>query len=117
MLFRVSTLWGAYHICMDAGGLFLLNFLFQIPEQLRIEKVLDCDSQTISEFLDCRNCCAAVPTADDVVYCGLGHTAHATELVDGNIALAAQFQNALFNSFADVHGYHLSSLMMIPASS
>jgi hypothetical protein len=40
-----------------------------------------------------------------------------TELVDGNIALAAQFQNALFNSFADVHGYHLSSLMMIPASS
>ena len=49
---------------MDAGGLFLLNFLFQIPEQLRIEEVLDCDSQTIAEFLDCRNCCAAVPTAD-----------------------------------------------------
>ena len=102
---------------MDAGGLFLLNFLFQIPEQLRIEEVLDCDSQTIAEFLDCRNCCAAVPTADDVVYCGLGHTAHATELVDGNIALATQFQNALLNSFADVHGYHLSSLMMIPGSS
>lgn len=76
---------------MDVDGLFLLNFLFQIPEQLRIEEVLDRDSQTIAEFLDCRNCCAAVPTADDVVYCGLGHTAHATKLVDGNIALAAQF--------------------------
>ena len=101
---------------MDAGGLFLLNFLFQIPEQLRIKEVLDCDSQTIAEFLDGRNCCAAVPTADDVVYCGLGHTAHATELVDGNIALAAQFQNTLLNSLADVHGYHLSSLM-IPGSS
>ena len=102
---------------MDVDGLFLLNFLFQIPEQLRIEEVLDCDSQTIAEFLDCRNCCAAVPAADDVVDCGLGHAAHAAELVDGNIALAAQFQNALLNSFADVHGYHLSSLMIIPASS
>ena len=102
---------------MDADGLFLLNFLFQIPEQFRIEKILNRDSQTIAEFLDCRNCCAAVPTADDVVYCGLGHTAHATELVDGNIVLAAQLQNALLNSFTDVHGYHLSSLMMIPGSS
>ena len=57
-------------ICMDTGGSFLLNFLFQIPKQFRIEKVLDRDSQTIAEFLDCRNCCAAVSTADDVVYCG-----------------------------------------------
>ena len=40
-----------------------------------------------------------------------------TELVDGNIALAAQLQNTLLNSFTDVHGYHLSSLMMIPGSS
>ena len=102
---------------MDVDGLFLLNFLFQIPEQLRIEEVLDRDSQTIAEFLDCRNCCAAVPTADDVVYCGLGHTAHATKLVDGNIALAAQFQDALLNSFTDVQGYHLFSMMMIPGSS
>ena len=102
---------------MDTDGSFLLNFLFQIPEQFRIEKVLDRDSQTIAEFLDCRNCCAAVSPADDVVYCGLGHTAHATELVDGNIALAAQLQDALLNSFTDVHGYHLFSLMMIPGSS
>lgn len=72
---------------MDADGLFLFNFLFQIPEQFRIEEVLNRDSQTIAEFLDCRNCCAAVPTADDVVDGGLGHTAHATELVDGTIIL------------------------------
>ena len=91
---------------MDAGGLFLLNFLFQIPEQLRIEEVLDCDSQTIAEFLDCRNCCAAVPTADDVVYCGLGHTAHATELVDGNISLIAQLQYPFSYGFSYGHRYH-----------
>ena len=101
---------------MDADGLFLLNFLFQIPEQFRIEEILNRDSQTIAEFLDCRNCCATVPTTNDVVYCGLGHAAHAAELVDGNIALAAQLQDALLNSFTDVHGYHLFSLMMIPGS-
>lgn len=102
---------------MDADGLFLLNFLFQIPEQFRIKEVLNRDSQTIAEFLNCRNCCAAVPTADDVVYCGLGHAAHATELTDGNIALTAQLQDALLNSFTDVHGYRLFSLMMILGSS
>ena len=75
---------------MDADGLFLLNFLFQIPEQFRIEEILNRDSQTIAELLDCRNSGAAVPTTNDVVYCGLGHTAHATELVDRNIALAIQ---------------------------
>ena len=47
---------------MDADGLFLLNFLFQMPEQFRIEEILNRDSQTIAELLDCRNSGAAVPT-------------------------------------------------------
>ena len=29
------------YLKMDAGGLFLLNFLFQISEQLRIEEILN----------------------------------------------------------------------------
>lgn len=94
-----------------------MNFLFQIPEQFKIEKVLNRDSQTIAEFLDCRNCRTAVSTADDVICCGLGHTAHDTELVDENIALVSQFQDALLNSFNNVHGYHLFSLLMILSSS
>ena len=46
------------------AGCFLLNFLFQIPEQLRIEEVLNRDSQTIAEFLDRGNGGTAVSAAD-----------------------------------------------------
>lgn len=67
-----------------------MNFLLQIPEQLRVEKVLNRDSKTITKFLDFGYSGAAVSYADNVVYCGLGHAAHAAELVDGNITLIAQ---------------------------
>ena len=77
------------NICTNTGEVFLLNFLFQISEQLRMEEVLNRDSQTIAELFDCRNRGAMVSSADDIVYCGLGHTAHATELVDGNTAITA----------------------------
>ena len=42
--------------------------------------------------------------AEDAVCGGLGYVAHATRLVDGDITLAAQFQNTLFNSFAKGRG-------------
>nr|WP_304263368.1 hypothetical protein [Phascolarctobacterium succinatutens] len=87
----------------------MLNFLLQIPEQLRVEKVLNRDSQNITKFLDCGYSGAAVSYADNVVYCGLGHAAHAAELVDGNITLIAQLQDALLDGFTDVHGDHLVS--------
>ena len=58
-----------------------MNFLFQITEQLRVEEVLNGNSQTIAEFLDRGYSSAAVSSADNVVYCGLGHTAHAAEYV------------------------------------
>ena len=87
----------------------LLELLFQIPKQLRVEEVLNRDSQTIAELLDRRNSGTAVSAADNIVYRGLGHTAHAAELVDGNITLIAQLQDAFLNSLADVHGNHLFS--------
>ena len=48
-----------------------------------MEEVLYGNPQTIAKLLDRRNRGAAIPSADDVVYCGLGHTAHAAEFIDG----------------------------------
>ena len=87
----------------------LLDLLLQIPEQLRIKEVLNGDSQTIAELLDCGNGGAAVTSADDIVHSGLGHTADAAEFINRNISLAAEFQDAFLDSFSDVHGYHLIS--------
>ena len=72
-----------------------------------MEEVLHGDPQPIAEFLDGRDRGAAVASADDVVDCGLGHTAHAAEPIDGNVTLPAQFQDAFLDGFADVHGVHL----------
>lgn len=69
-----------------------MDFLLQIPEQLGIEEILNRDSQTIADLLDRGNGGTAVSFADNVVYRGLGHAARATELVNGNVTLAAQFQ-------------------------
>ena len=91
----------------ECRWVLLLNFLFQIPEQLRVEKVLNRDSQTIAELLDRRYSGTAVSSADDIVYRGLSHAAHAAELVDGNITLIAQLQDTFLDGFANVHGYHL----------
>ncbi len=51
-----------------------MDFLFQISEQLRVEEVLNRDSQTIAELFDCGDGGAAVSSADNIIYCGLGHT-------------------------------------------
>ena len=32
----------------NAGGIFLFKFLFQIPEQLRVEEFFDCDPKAIT---------------------------------------------------------------------
>ena len=95
----------------------LLDFLFQIPEQLRIEEVLDGDSQAIAKLLDRRNSGASVSAADDIVHRGLGHAAHAAEFIDRNVTLIAEFQDTFLDGLTDVHGDHLFSTMMIPISS
>lgn len=74
---------------MVANRALLLDFLFQITEQIRMKKVLNCDSKTIAEFLDCRNGGTTVSSADDVVYSRLRYAAHTTEFIDGNITFTA----------------------------
>ena len=95
----------------------LLDLLFQISEQLRIEEVLNGDFQTIAEFLDRGNGGAAVASTNDIVHRGLGYAAHATEFIDRNVTLIIEFQDAFLDGLADVHGDHLFSTMMIPISS
>lgn len=73
-----------------AGGLFiLLEFLIQIPEQVRIKELLDGNSQAITELFDGGNGGAPVAATDDVVHGGLGDTTHGAQLIDGNIFLPA----------------------------
>ena len=92
----------------------LLDLLLQVSEQLRIEEILNGDSQTITKLLDRGNGGAAVASADDIVHCGLGHAAHAAEFIDRNVTLIAELQDAFLYGLADVHGDHLFSTMMIP---
>jgi hypothetical protein len=42
---------------------------------------------------------------------GLGDTAHAAQLVDGDVTFLAQFQYALSHSFTNGHGHHLFLLV------
>ena len=72
-----------------------------------MEEFLNGDPQTVAQLLDRRNCGAVVPSADDIVHRGLRNAAHVAELIDCYVAFPAQFQDALFHRFADVHGYHL----------
>lgn len=84
------------------GGFFiLLEFLIQIPEQVRIKELLDSNSQAITKLFDGGNGGAPIAATDDVVHGGLGDTAHGAQLVDGDIFLPAEFQNPLFDSFTD----------------
>lgn len=79
-----------------------------------MEKLLDSDTQTITQFFDGRNRSATVSSADDVIDSRLRDTAHVAQFVDGDVLLLAEFQNALFDRLTDVQGYHLTSKKMIP---
>ena len=89
---------------------FSLYLLLQSAEQLRMEEILNSDPQTVAQLLDRRNSGAVVPSADDIIHRGLRNAAHVAELIDRYITFTAQFQDALFHCFADVHGYHLFPL-------
>jgi hypothetical protein len=92
-------------ISRPAAVLFYLsmNFLFQISEQFRMETVLDGNFQPITQFFDCRHSSAVISTADDVIDRRLRHTTQRTQPVDTDIPFPAQFQNALFDCFTNVH--------------
>ena len=84
-----------------------LYFLLQSAEQLRMEEFFNGDSQSVAQLLDRRNGGAVVPSADNIIHRGLRNAAHVAELIDRYVTFPAQFQDALFHRFADVHGYHL----------
>ena len=86
--------------------LHLLNFLLQASEDIGMEKLLNCDTQTVAELFYGRNGSAVVPTAYDIIYCGLRDSAQRAELVDGNISLIAQLQYPFSYSFSYGHRYH-----------
>lgn len=73
------------------------------------KEFLNGDTETVAQLLNGGNGGAAVPTADDVIDGGLGYAAHVAQLVDGQIPLPAQIQNAQPHCFTDVHRYHLTS--------
>lgn len=79
-----------------------------------MEKLLDGDTQAVTQLFDGGNCSAAVSSTDDVIDSRLRDTAHIAQLVDGDVLLLAQFQNTLFDRLTDVQGYHLTSKKMIP---
>ena len=74
---------------MQAGFFILLEFLIQIPEQVRIEELLDGNSQAVTKLFDGGNGGAPIAATDDVVDRGLGDTTHGAQLVDGNVLLPA----------------------------
>lgn len=97
------------HWPFPMGAVFcLFQFLFQTPEQRGMEKLFDGDAQPVAQLLDGGHGGAAVAAADDVVHRGLGHAAHAAQLIDGEVPLPAQFQNAFSHRFTNVHGHHLT---------
>ena len=74
---------------VQAGFFILLEFLIQIPEQVRIKELLDGNSQAITKLFDGGNGGAPIAATDDVVDRGLGDTTHGAQLVDGNVLLPA----------------------------
>ena len=74
---------------MQADFFILLEFLIQIPEQVRIKELLDGNSQAVTKLFDGGNGGAPIAATDDVVDCGLGDTTHGAQLVDGNVLLPA----------------------------
>lgn len=54
-----------------------------------MEKLLDSDTQTVTQLLDGGNRSAAVSPTDDVIDGRLRDTAHVTQLVDGDVLFLA----------------------------
>lgn len=74
---------------VQAGLFILLEFLVQIPEEIRIKELLDGNSQAITKFFDGGNGSTSIAATDNVVDRGLGDTTHGAQLVDRNILLPA----------------------------
>ena len=62
--------------------LYLFHFLIQIHEQARVEEILYRDPESVAQLFNCRDRCAVVAPADNVVDGRLRDAAHAAQLVD-----------------------------------
>ena len=66
-----------------------------------MKEVFNRYTQAVAEFLYRRYGRAAVAAADYVVHCGLSHSAHAAQLVDGDVLLAAELPSGRMLEQAD----------------
>lgn len=92
------------------GSAFSFDFLLQIVKQIHIEEVLDGDVEAVTDFLNGGNRGAAVAVVDDVIQGGLGHAAENGQLVDGDVSLVAQVEDALADGCSNCHGFYLLSI-------
>ena len=69
--------------------LYLFHFLIQIHEQARVEEILYRDPESVAQLFNCRDRCAVVAPADNVVDGRLCDAAHAAQLVDGDVSFSA----------------------------
>lgn len=60
----------------------LFDFLFQISKELRVEELVNCDTQSVAQLFNGRNGGAVVSATDDIIYSRLCHAAHTAELVE-----------------------------------
>ena len=54
-----------------------------------MKKLLDSDTQAVTQLFDGGDCGAAVSSADDVIDSRLRDTAHVAQLIDGDVLLLA----------------------------
>ena len=54
----------------------LVNFLFNISEQVRIKELRQVHFQSVADFLDRGYGCRIIPAIDNVIQGGLGNAAH-----------------------------------------
>ena len=85
--------------------LYLFYFLIQIHEQARVEEILYRDPESVAQLFNCRDRCAVVAPADDVIDGRLRDAAHIAQFIDGYVPLTTQLDDPGPNRFSDVHVY------------
>ena len=79
-----------------------------------MKKLVNGNTQPITQLLDGRDSRTVVSAANDVIYSRLCHTANTAKLVDGNVAFLTQLDNSQPDSLTYGHGHHLFLSKMIP---
>ena len=85
------------------GWRFLFDFLLQILEQRRVEKVLNGDLQAIADLFDGVDLGILIVASHDVAQCGLGNSTYQGQAIDGNQILSTQIQYSLADGFTYGH--------------